>query len=128
MAPWNRLPPAIALLLCLFATGSQARRVKYVWFPIYSCFYTRKGQELTSHRRTPPPLFTGNFGDCLAGQSQLDVEKFDVAYDAGNRTLVLHLEGASAVEEESLMCEWDGRRPYTLRNWAMLTTCSALVY
>jgi hypothetical protein len=64
----------------------------------------RKYEELTNDRRAPP-LYTGDFGDCLAGPSALDLARFDLAYDAGNDTLVLHLEGVSSVKKESVMCK-----------------------
>ncbi|KAK3905006.1 hypothetical protein C8A05DRAFT_31215 [Staphylotrichum tortipilum] len=83
MAPWNRRfhPTTIWLLLfLLFATTSQALEVDL----------------------SPPPLYTGDFGDCYAGHSQLAVSRFDLAYDAGNRTFVLHLDGASKAKFESV--------------------------
>lgn len=56
-------------------------------------------QKLTLNR-SPPPLYTGDFGNCLTSQSSVDVSRFDLAYDAGNRTLAFHLEGTSRVESE----------------------------
>jgi hypothetical protein len=40
----------------------------------------------------------------------LDIDRFHLAYDAGNRTLALHLDGTSNVEsEEFVRCKsgWD---------------------
>lgn len=67
---------------------------------------TRKKDGWLISDRRAPPLYTGDFGDCLAGQSALYIARFDLAYDAGNDTLVLHLEGASSgVKKESVMCK-----------------------
>ncbi|KAH6855242.1 hypothetical protein B0I37DRAFT_350444 [Chaetomium sp. MPI-CAGE-AT-0009] len=83
MALRNRLHAAIPFLLCLFlSTPSQARKVD---------------------RSIPPPLYTGDFGDCLAGQGLLAVTRFDLAYDAGNETLAFHLDGTSHVKNEFVM-------------------------
>ena len=52
-----------------------------------------------------PSLYTGNFGDCLGGQSLFNITKFDVAYYADNLTIVFHLDGTSNIKNESLMSE-----------------------
>lgn len=57
-------------------------------------------ESLTPNRATAPRIYSGNFGDCLAGKSVLEVTRFDVAYDAGNGTLALHLDGTSSVKNE----------------------------
>ena len=49
-----------------------------------------------------PALYTQNFGDCL-GSSLINVTRFDAAYYQDNMTVVFHLEGNSAVTNESLM-------------------------
>jgi hypothetical protein len=50
-----------------------------------------------------PALYTGDFGDCLGGQSLFNITKFDAAYYADNLTIVFHLDGASNIKNESLM-------------------------
>ncbi|KAK0656321.1 hypothetical protein B0T16DRAFT_309769, partial [Cercophora newfieldiana] len=50
-----------------------------------------------------PALYTGDFGDCLGGQSLFNITKFDAAYFADNLTIVFHLDGASNIKNESLM-------------------------
>lgn len=50
-----------------------------------------------------PALYTGNFGDCLGGQSLFNITKFDAAYYADNLTVVVHLDGITSVKNESLM-------------------------
>ncbi|KAL2198758.1 hypothetical protein P885DRAFT_76361 [Corynascus similis CBS 632.67] len=88
MTPWNRLQLLILLLSSLFSTTSLAHEAK----------------------ATAPQIYSGNFGDCLAGKSVLEVTRFDVAYDAGNGTLALHLDGTSSVKNEfvSLQLSIDG--------------------
>ena len=49
-----------------------------------------------------PALYTQNFGDCLGG-STINVTRFDAAYYADNMTVLFHLEGNTAVANESLM-------------------------
>lgn len=49
-----------------------------------------------------PALYTQNFGDCL-GNSLINVTRFDAAYYKDNMTVLFHLEGNTAVANESLM-------------------------
>lgn len=49
-----------------------------------------------------PALYTANFGDCL-GSSLINVTRFDAAYYKDNMTVLFHLEGSTAVKNESLM-------------------------
>ena len=49
-----------------------------------------------------PALYTQNFGDCL-GSSTINVTRFDAAYYSDNMTVLFHLEGNTAVTNESLM-------------------------
>lgn len=50
-----------------------------------------------------PALYTGDFGDCLS-ESLMNVTKFDVAYYRDNMTVSFHMDGASNIRNESLMC------------------------
>ncbi|KXX82593.1 Flavin carrier protein 1 [Madurella mycetomatis] len=51
-----------------------------------------------------PTLRTGQFGDCLGGQSQFNITRFDAAYYHGaNKTVAFHLEGTSNISNEFLM-------------------------
>ncbi len=52
-----------------------------------------------------PALYTGDFGDCLGGQSLFNITKFDAAYYADNMTVLFHLDGSSNIRNESLMSE-----------------------
>ena len=49
-----------------------------------------------------PALYTQNFGDCL-GSSLINVTRFDAAYYQDNMTVLFHLEGNTAITNESLM-------------------------
>lgn len=50
-----------------------------------------------------PALYTGDFGDCLDGQSLLDITKFDAAYYTDNSTVLFHLDGKASTVNESLV-------------------------
>lgn len=50
-----------------------------------------------------PALYTGNFGDCMDGQSLINVTQFDAAYYADNMTVLFHLAGKSNLQNESVM-------------------------
>ena len=65
-----------------------------------------------------PTLYTGDFGDCLGGQSLFNITKFDIAYYADNMTVVFHLDGVSSIKNESLM-----RTPVPSRLTCRLSNC-----
>lgn len=50
-----------------------------------------------------PALYTGQFGDCLGGQSLINVTHFDAAYYADNMTVLFHLSGTTNIKDESVM-------------------------
>lgn len=50
-----------------------------------------------------PALFTGDFGDCIGGQSLINVTTFDAAYYADNMTVLFHLAGNTNLQNESVM-------------------------
>lgn len=50
-----------------------------------------------------PDLYTGDFADCLGGQSLFNVTKFSAAYYADERTVALHFDGTTNIKNESLM-------------------------
>jgi hypothetical protein len=51
-----------------------------------------------------PALYSGNFGDCMGGQSLLNLTSFDAAYYADNMTVLFNMVGATSLRNESLMC------------------------
>lgn len=50
-----------------------------------------------------PTLYTGDFGDCLGGESLFNVTKFDAAYYRDNLTIIFHIDGTTNIKNESLM-------------------------
>ncbi|TVY81292.1 putative membrane protein [Lachnellula suecica] len=50
-----------------------------------------------------PALYTGNFGDCMGGQSLINLTSFDAAYYADNLTVLFNLAGTTNLMNESLM-------------------------
>ncbi|KAI1652575.1 TRP-domain-containing protein [Daldinia decipiens] len=50
-----------------------------------------------------PALYTGDFGDCLGGQSLLNVTKFDAAFYYDNSTVLFHLDGITNIRNEAVM-------------------------
>lgn len=61
-------------------------------------------RQLASDRM--PALYTGDFGDCLGGESLLNVTKFDAAFYWDNSTILFHLDGATNLQSEDLVCKW----------------------
>jgi hypothetical protein len=49
-----------------------------------------------------PSLYTKDYGDCLGGSS-INVTRFDAAYYRDNMTVLFHLEGNTAIANESLV-------------------------
>lgn len=103
-----RIRPAllaiIAILLCLptvlcqsssdgTTTKDGTRWVTYT---------NEDGQVIYLQDDRQPSLYTGNFGDCLGGSS-INVTRFDAAYYADNMTVLFHLEGNTAIQNESLV-------------------------
>jgi len=90
---------AVALLtwlLCLAQLSSGAE-TQY----IYGTGADGVTRELALDR--PPSLYTGDFADCLGGESLFNITKFDAAYYADNMTVLFHLDGSTNVRNESLM-------------------------
>ena len=50
-----------------------------------------------------PALYTGEFGDCLGGQSLINVTSFDAAYYADNMTVLFHIEGTTNIQNDTIM-------------------------
>ena len=91
----------VSFLLVLFlsiiqhvsATANDAQYVSYT---------EADGETVLLADDRRPALYTGNFGDCL-GSSLINVTRFDAAYYKDNMTVLFHLEGNTAVRNESLM-------------------------
>lgn len=54
-----------------------------------------------------PALYSGNFGDCMGGQSLINLTSYDAAYYADNMTVLFNLAGTTSLRNESLMCKLD---------------------
>lgn len=52
-----------------------------------------------------PALYTRDFGDCMGGQSLLNLTSFDAAYYADNMTVLFNIAGTSNLMNESLVCK-----------------------
>ncbi|CZR51479.1 related to Calcium_related spray protein [Phialocephala subalpina] len=50
-----------------------------------------------------PALYSGDFGDCMGGQSLLNLTSYDAAYYADNMTVLFNLAGTTNLRNESLM-------------------------
>ena len=99
LAPdWCR--PRLALLGVLAASVSVAWAAE----PRYISGISLDGQanKKLAFDRTPS-LYSGNFGDCLGGESLLNVTKFDAAFYYDNSTVLFHLDGTTSLPDESLM-------------------------
>jgi len=57
---------------------------------------------LDNNRR--PALYTQDFGDCQ-GDSVVELTRFNAAYYKDNMTILFHLEGSTAVANESVMSQ-----------------------
>jgi len=96
MAPCNRFSAMVLVLLSVLPLVVHAK-TEYT----YGTDANGVTQALAYDRT--PALYTGDFGDCLGGQSLFNITKFDAAYYADNLTIVMHLDGASNIKNESLM-------------------------
>lgn len=99
MAASRWLPTLFLLLLSLLSLASiaSARETKY----IYGTNAHGLTQQLAVDRT--PALYTKEFGDCLGGESLLNVTKFDAAYYSDNLTIVFHLDGTTNLRNEAVM-------------------------
>jgi hypothetical protein len=86
----------LLIFLLSFITSALAITPKYVEST------TDNGKTVYLLDERKPALYTQNFGDCL-GNSLINVTRFDAAYYKDNMTVLFHLEGNTAVANESLM-------------------------
>ena len=61
-------------------------------------------RQLASNR--DPSLFTGDYGNCLGGESPFQISKYDAAYYADNMTIAFHLEGSSYLDNETFISKF----------------------
>ncbi|ROV94204.1 hypothetical protein VSDG_05748 [Cytospora chrysosperma] len=75
-----------------------------------------------------PALYTGNFGDCLGGQSLFNITKFDAAYYTDNSSVLFHLDGTSNIEHEPLMMRFSMNAYGENRFQMIFNPCSVNIY
>ena len=88
-----------ALALALVSSISMANAVN----PVYIKGNGSDGVERELDVSRTPSLYTGDFADCLGGESLFNVTKFDAAYYADNLTVLFHLDGTTNMHKESLV-------------------------
>ena len=86
-----------SILFALFSLQAAASETRWIK-------YTGNGGTVWLDDDRRPSLYTQNFGDCQ-GDSLINVTRFDAAYYKDNMTVLFHLEGNSALTNESLMCK-----------------------
>lgn len=52
-----------------------------------------------------PALYTKDFGDCMGGQSLVNLTSFDAAYYADNMTVLFNMAGTTNLKNEAVMCK-----------------------
>jgi hypothetical protein len=53
-----------------------------------------------------PALYTGDFGDCMGGQSLINLTAFDAAYYADNLTVLFDIAGTTNLRSEAVVCAY----------------------
>ena len=53
-----------------------------------------------------PALYTGDFGDCMGGESLLNLTAFDAAYYADNLTVLFDISGTTNLKSEAVVCAY----------------------
>ena len=89
---------ALLVLLAFIQTAlcSSSQATSYIEYQ------NAQGQTVYLKNDRRPALYTGNFGDCLGG-SLVNVTRFDAAYYKDNMTVLFHLAGNTAIQNESLV-------------------------
>lgn len=97
-ARWCALLLSILSLLTLcLAQADPTVHDGHLWVP-----YTNDQGTTWLMDDRQPALYTGEFGDCQ-GDSLLNISRFDAAYYKDNMTILFHLEGTSALANESVI-------------------------
>jgi hypothetical protein len=90
--------PLFALWLALLFFAGAALAAKEPQYVVA----TIDGEEYRVRDDRRPALYTADYGDCL-GESLINVTRFDAAYYRDNMTVLFHLEGETALQNESIM-------------------------
>lgn len=95
------IPPtatAVVVGTALFLAHISAQSASYISGTSIDGFVNnRLAQDRT------PALFTGDFGDCLGGESLLNITNFDAALYWDNATILMHLDGRTNIRNENIM-------------------------
>jgi len=93
-------PTATAVVVgsALFLAPVSAQQTSYINGTSIDGFVNK----LLAQDRTPA-LFTGDFGDCLGGESLLNITNFDAALYWDNATILMHLDGRTNIRNENIM-------------------------
>lgn len=59
-----------------------------------------------------PALYTGDFGDCMGGESLLNLTSFDAALYTDNLTVLFDLTGTTNLKNEAVMCAYSSPLSY----------------
>jgi len=87
----------VVMLLGSYVQGAAADNIRWIE-------YTGNDGTVYLDDDRRPSLYTQDYGDCQ-GDSLINVTRFDAAYYKDNMTVLFHLEGNSALTNESLMRE-----------------------
>ncbi|KAG6017839.1 hypothetical protein E4U54_002481 [Claviceps lovelessii] len=102
----SRFPCWIRTLLSTLALSSSYLSIADAHETVYSRDLGLNGgvnQNLDDSRY--PALYSGDFDDCLGGESLFNVTKFDAAYYADNLTVLFHLDGTTNLRKEDVICQ-----------------------
>lgn len=69
----------------------------------YVTYTEDNGEKVQLADNRYPALYTQDFGDCLGGESLLNVTLFDAAYYKDNMTVLFHLDGTTNLKNETIM-------------------------
>lgn len=82
-----------ATLLCVQVVADDTQWIQYT---------DDNGNTLYLDNDRQPSLYTGDFGDCQ-GNSLVHVTRFDASLYKDNMTVMLHVSGTSALQNEHIM-------------------------
>ena len=100
-----RAPWLVALLAALVLLACQQVEAQSSEYPGWVEAFDQDGQQIWLRDNRKPSLYTGDFGDCQ-GDSVINVTRFDAAYYRDNMTVMFHLQGNTALTNESLMSKF----------------------
>ncbi|KAH8597698.1 hypothetical protein B0O99DRAFT_507277 [Bisporella sp. PMI_857] len=92
-----------ALLSSLALLGTLVQPTQATTTPETVKGYDADGNTIALLAARYPALYTGDFGDCMGGQSLVNLTAFDAAYYKDNSTILFHMRGTTNLRNESLM-------------------------